>query len=309
MRLALLSRNRNLHSIRRLIHEAAQLGVECTVLDPLDLQILIKDKKNFLLHQGNELPKFDAVLPRIGTSITEYGLAIVRQFECMGTYVVNGSKGIASSRDKFLSLQVLSQVGLRTPATALIRGSRALKPIAQALDSSPLVMKLLRGTQGLGVMLVHSSTSGASVLDTFESMDRELIVQRYMKEGAGRDYRLVVVGDKIVGTMERQARRGEFRSNIHRGGDGHPITLPQSYRRMALKAAKAFSLGLAGVDIMEGPEGPVILEVNSTPGFEGLEKATHRNIGAAILRHIVVETRKQKRLHKRRGGSGARFKL
>jgi len=295
MRLALLSRNKNLHSIRRLIHEAAQLGVECTVLDPLDLQVLIKDKRGLLLYQGTELPHFDAVLPRIGASITDYGLAIVRQFECMGVYVVNQSASIASSRDKFRSLQVLNQHSIRTPATALMRGSRALKPIAQALDSSPLVMKLLRGTQGLGVMLVHTNASSSSVLDTFESMDRELLVQRFMKEGAGHDYRVVVVGDNVVGAMERQAKRGDFRSNIHRGGEGSFVTLPQSYRRLALKAAKSFALGLAGVDLMEGPGGPVVLEVNSTPGFEGLEKATKRNIAAAIIKHIVVEARKHKK--------------
>lgn len=266
MKLAVLSRNRSLHSVRRLVHEAQQQGVDCTILDPLDLQVVIKDRRSSLLHQGQELPRFDAVLPRIGASITEYGLAIVRQFEFMGTYVVNGSRGIAFSRDKFTSLQVLNQHRIQVPASSLVRGSRALKTVSRELDTNPLVMKLLRGTQGLGVMLVQSNVSGASVLDTFESMDRELVVQRYMKEGAGRDYRVVVVGDKIVGCMQRQARRGEFRSNIHRGGEGQPVTLPARYRSIALRAARAFGLGLAGVDLMDGPDGPVVLEVNSTPG-------------------------------------------
>jgi ribosomal protein S6--L-glutamate ligase len=293
MRIVILSRNKNLHSIRRLLQEAKKVNVDCWVINPLDCQMVLEGKHRRMLVNGQELPPVDAVLPRIGTSITDYGLAVVRHFEAMGTFVVNGSQGISESRDKMRSLQVLSQVGLRVPDTILTKGNKSLKPVLQTVKDMPAVLKLLRGTQGVGVMLLHSPVSISSVLDTFYSLDEDLLIQQFLKQGAGKDYRLFVVGGIVVGSMMRTAPKGEFRSNIHRGGEGKPIALPANYRKIAIRAADAFKLSVAGVDIMDGPNGPTLLEVNSSPGFEGIEKATGKNIAAQIIRHVVSETRKK----------------
>jgi ribosomal protein S6--L-glutamate ligase len=293
MRIAILSRNKNLHSIRRLLQEAKRLGVVCDVIDPLDCQLVVDGKTRTILVHGKELDHYDAVLPRIGASITDYGLAVVKHFESLDTYLVNGSKAIAESRDKLRSLQVLSQAGVRVPATVLARGARNLRSALGAVKEMPVILKVLRGTQGVGVMLLHSPVSVASVLETLNTLEEDVVIQEFLKKSPGRDYRVFVVGDKIVGTMLRTAPVGEFRSNIHRGGEGTPITLPASYRKTAVRAAQAFGLGIAGVDLMDGPNGATILEVNSSPGFEGVEKATKQNIAATIMRFVVGETRKR----------------
>ena len=293
MRILILSRNKNLHSIRRLIHESKKLHVECDVINPLDCQLILEGKQRKILVHGKEIPHYDAVLPRIGTSITDYGLAVVRQFETMGTYVVNGSFSIADSRNKLRSLQTLSQAGLRVPNTVLCRGSRGLRNALATVKEMPVVLKVLKGTQGVGVMLIHSVVSLVSVLDTFQTMEEDILLQEFLKESAGSDYRLFVVGGSVVAAMQRTAPKGEFRSNIHRGGEGTPIKVPASYIKLAVKAAQVFGLGVAGVDLMIGPQGPTILEVNSSPGFEGIERATGKNIAQVILRHIVTEGRKR----------------
>ncbi|MBC7386121.1 MAG: RimK family alpha-L-glutamate ligase [Cryobacterium sp.] len=300
MRIAILSRNKNLHSIRRLLQEAKRIGIECDVIDPLECQLVVDGRSRCIQLHGKELPVYDAVLPRIGTSITDYGLAVVKHFEILDTYVVNGSQSISESRDKFRSLQVLSAAGVRVPATVLARGSKNLRGALAAVREMPIILKVLRGTQGVGVMLLHSPISVASVLETLNTLEEDVLIQQFLKESAGRDYRVFVVGGKIVATMLRTAPTGEFRSNIHRGGEGSPITLPASYRRIAIRAAAAFGLGVAGVDLMEGPSGPTVLEVNSSPGFEGIEKATKRNIAATIMRFLAVETRKKIRRENRR---------
>ncbi|MBS1964030.1 MAG: RimK family alpha-L-glutamate ligase [Bdellovibrionales bacterium] len=292
MRIAILSRNKNLHSIRRLLQEAKRLGVICDVVDPLDCQLVVEGKSRTIFYHGHELPRYDAVLPRIGASVTDYGIAVVKHFESMDTYVVNGSKAIGESRDKLRSLQVLSQSGVRVPATVLARGARNLRAALASVKEMPVILKVLRGTQGVGVMLVHSPVSLASVLETLNTLEEDVLIQEFLKKSAGRDYRIFVVGGKIAAAMLRTAPTGEFRSNIHRGGEGTPVTLPKSYRRSAIRAAAAFGLGVAGVDLMDGPGGATILEVNSSPGFEGIEKATKQNIAALIMRHVVGETRK-----------------
>lgn len=300
MRIAILSRNKNLHSIRRLLQEAKRLNIDCDVINPLDCQLVIEGKSRKILFHGQELPRYDAVMPRIGTSITEYGLAVVRQFESQGTYLVNGSQAIAESRDKLRSLQVLSQHGLRVPVTVLSHGSRNLRSGLMAVKEMPVVLKLLRGTQGVGVMLLHSPVSVASVLDTLNTLEEDVLMQQFLKQGAGRDYRVFVIGGEIVAAMIRTAPKGDFRSNIHRGGEGTLVTLPPSYKRVAVRAAQAFSLGVAGVDIMEGPNGPTLLEVNSSPGFEGIERATRKNVAGMIMRYVVNQVRKRIRREKRR---------
>ena len=293
MRIAILSRNKNLHSIRRLLQEAKKLHVECYVIDPLDCQLVVEGKTRKILIHGQELPYFDSIMPRIGASITDYGLAVVKHFESMGTYVINGSKAIAESRDKMRSLQVLSETGLRVPTTVLCRGSKALRSALTAVKEMPVILKVLRGTQGVGVMLLHSPVSVASVLDTLNTLDEDVILQEFLRQGAGKDYRAFVVGGRVIATMLRTAPQGEFRSNIHRGGEGKLVTLSASYRRVAVRAAQVFNLGVAGVDIMEGPNGPTLLEVNSSPGFEGIEKVTGRNVAAIIMRYFIGETRRR----------------
>lgn len=269
------------------------MGVDCDILDPLDCQLIVEGRQRKILLHGKELPEYDAVLPRIGASVTEYGLAVVKHFESMGTFVANGSKGIAESRDKMRSLQVLSEAGVRVPTTVLTRGAKSVRNALSAVKEMPVILKVLRGTQGVGVMLLHSPMSVASVLETLNTLDEDVLIQQFLKESAGRDYRVVVVEGRIVATMLRTAPVGEFRSNIHRGAEGSPITLPASYRRSAIRAAQAFGLGVAGVDLMEGPNGVAVLEVNSSPGFEGIEKTTKRNIAAVIVRYVVSEARKR----------------
>ncbi len=313
MRIAILSRNKNLHSIRRLLQEAKRLGVVCDVIDPLECQLIVDGKSRAIFYRGQELPHYDAVLPRIGASVTDYGIAVVKHFESLDTYVVNGSNAIGESRDKLRSLQVLSQAGVRVPATVLARGARNLRNALVSVKEMPVILKVLRGTQGVGVMIVHSPVSLASVLETLNTLDEDVLIQEFLKKSAGKDYRIFVVGGTIVAAMLRTAPTGEFRSNIHRGGEGTPITLPKSYRRTAIRAAQAFGLGIAGVDLMEGPNGATILEVNSSPGFEGIEKATKRNIAAMIMRYMVAETRKRilrnrRRLQAKRKKAGSRKK-
>jgi ribosomal protein S6--L-glutamate ligase len=293
MRIAILSRNKNLHSIRRLLQEAKRLNIDCDVIDPLECQLVLEGKNRSILHHGRSLPHYDAVLPRIGASVTDYGIAVVKHFESLDTYAVNGSKAIGESRDKLRSLQILSQSGVRVPTTVLARGAKNLRNALVSVKDMPVVLKVLRGTQGVGVMLVHSPVSLASVLETLNTLEEDVLIQEFLKKNAGRDYRIFVVGGTIVASMLRTAPTGEFRSNIHRGGEGTPITLPKSYRRTAIRAAQAFGLGVAGVDLMEGPNGATILEVNSSPGFEGIEKATKKNVAATIMRYVVGETRKR----------------
>ena len=296
IRLAILSRDKSLHSTRRLIQEARKAGVECYVVNPLDCQMIVEKKNNRMMVGAHELPfRFDAILPRIGTSITDFGLAVVKHFELLDMTVVNGSQAILESRDKMRSLQILARAGLKVPATVMCRTSKGLKAALAAVGGMPVVLKVLRGTQGVGVMLLHTPASLESVLDTLRGLDQDVILQQFLAEGAGRDYRVFVVGGQVVAAMMRTAAPGEFRSNIHRGGEGKLIKLPKGFERAAVEAARILKLGVAGVDLMESNQGPMILEVNSSPGFEGIEKATGLNIAGQIMRYMVGEARKARR--------------
>jgi ribosomal protein S6--L-glutamate ligase len=241
------------------------------------------------------IPHYDAVLPRIGASITEYGLGVVQQFEMLGMFTVNTAQAIANSRDKMRSLQILTQEGLQVPATVLTRSARGLPMAVDAARGMPVVLKVLQGTQGVGVMLVHTPISLGSVLDTLRSLDQDVLIQQFIAEGMGRDYRAFVVGNKVVAAMMRTAPEGDFRSNIHRGGEGRLVKLPKPFQEAAIRAVKAVGLQIAGVDLMETHSGPTVLEVNSSPGFEGIEKATGLNIAGAILKHIAQVARKGRR--------------
>ncbi len=295
MKLAILSRNRQLHSIQRLLKEARALKVDCTVFDPLDCQIVVSKEGSKILIHDRLAPPIDVVIPRIGTSITDYGLAVVKQFELLGIKVVNGSIGIAQSRDKLRCLQVLAEKGFDIPITVLMRGSRAIKVALRHVHGTPAIIKLLQGTQGVGVMLVESPSSAESVIDTMSGLQQDVIMQQYIAESRGSDIRAFVIGNQVVAAMRRQARMGEFRSNIHRGGEGVPITLKEPVKRLAVQAVKAVGLTVAGVDILESLTGPKIIEVNSSPGFEGIEKATGLNVAKMIVQHAKQTARSPKK--------------
>jgi ribosomal protein S6--L-glutamate ligase len=287
MRLAVLTRNRNLHSIRRLLQEASKLGVQLDTINPVECQVIIDGAASRIVVGSQELPHYDAVLPRIGASITQYGLAVVKQFEMLGMFTVNSSLAIADSRDKFRALQMLNQSGIRVPATVLTRSQRTLRSTSRAVGGMPVIAKLLQGTQGVGVMLLHTPASFQSVVETLWDFGVDVFVQQFLKEGAGSDYRAFVVGNRVVAAMQRTASRGEFRSNIHRGGEGSLVRLPKAYERAAVQAAQVFGLEIAGVDLMASKGGPAVLEVNSSPGFEGIERATGLNIAGEIIAHMA----------------------
>ncbi|MCM2324531.1 MAG: RimK family alpha-L-glutamate ligase [Oligoflexia bacterium] len=297
MRLAILSRNKNLHSIRRLLAESRKSRhpkIRCDVINPLDCQLVLNGaahgpgRPRAQVFVGSQpLPPYDAVLPRIGASITDYGLAVVKQFEAMGVRAVNGTRAIAESRDKMRSLQILSQAGLGVPPSALTRSYRGFRAAVEAVGGLPTVLKVLQGTQGRGVMLLNAPISLITVHETLRSLGQDVIIQQFLAEGAGRDYRAFIIGDRVVAAMMRTAPEGEFRSNIHRGGEGSLVRLPKAFERTAIRAARVLGLEIAGVDLMESHNGPVVLEVNSSPGFEGIERATGLNIAALIIKHIV----------------------
>lgn len=295
MRVAILSRNKNLHSIRRLLLEARKARVQCDVINPLECQLVVDGRHSRVLVGGVPIPRYDAVLPRIGASITDYGLAVVKHLESLGIRTVNGSQAIAESRDKMRCLQILSANGILVPPSVLSHSARGLRASVDAVGGMPVVLKVLQGTQGKGVMLVHSPISLGTVHETLKSLDQDVIIQHFIAEGAGRDYRAFVIGEKVVAAMMRTAAQGEFRSNIHRGGEGTLVKLPKDFERAAIRSARVLGLDIAGVDLMESSRGPMVLEVNSSPGFEGIEKATGLNIAAAMVKQIRAATRKRGR--------------
>jgi ribosomal protein S6--L-glutamate ligase len=287
MKVAILSRNRQLFSIQRLLKEAKSLRHQCEVFDPLDCQVIVGKGVNNILVHDRPLPSVDVVIPRIGTSITDYGLAVVKQFETLGMKMVNGSKGISQSRDKLRCLQLLSEKGFDVPTTVLTRSNRGFRVALRHVQGTPAIMKMIQGTQGVGVMLVESPASAESVIETMWSLGQDVLVQQYISESAGRDIRAFVIGDQVIASMRRQARDGEFRSNIHRGGEGIPIELKDQFKRVAVQAAKTLGLTVAGVDMLESLTGPKIIEVNSSPGFEGIEAATGLNVARMLVQHAV----------------------
>ncbi|MGE3262504.1 MAG: RimK family alpha-L-glutamate ligase [Bacteriovoracia bacterium] len=296
MRLLILSRSRNLHSTRRLMEEARRLKVECLVVNPLRCQLKVGVDGPEVFVYGKKLDGVTVVLPRIGTSITEYGLLVVRHFECMGAKVLNSSDAILNSRNKFRAMQACAAKGIAMPLSVM---SRSLSDIHQGfrmVGKFPMVMKLLQGAQGIGVMLGHDRASVESVMSTILGFDKDLILQEYVKEAGGSDVRVLVIGGKVVAAMRRTARKGEFRANVHRGGWGESLTrLPKRYERMALTAAKAVGLDIAGVDLLESSTGPKLLEVNSSPGFQELEKATGINVAEKMIRAAIRKGAKKKR--------------
>jgi ribosomal protein S6--L-glutamate ligase len=286
MRVVILSRQAELYSTRALAHEGERRGHAVRVLDTLQFDLCIRRRKPELLYGGEPVGLVDAVIPRIGASITFYGLAVVRQFEMMGVYCLNESQAIARSRDKLRSLQLLCRHDVGVPPTVFTRQVDHVADCVELVDGPPVVVKLLEGTQGIGVVLAETERAASSVIEAFHGLDQNILIQKFIAEAKGADIRALVVGRKVVAAMRRQAVAGEFRSNLHRGGTATKVRLPAEYRKTALAAARVLGLRLAGVDMLESKDGPMIVEVNSSPGLEGIEKATGITISEAVFEHL-----------------------
>lgn len=298
MHILLLSRNPSLYSTSRVVLSARARGHEVSVIDPLDFQMVVVSKRPTLLVGGARAPKFDVVVPRIGASITNYGLAVVRQFDLMGVPVLNSASAIARSRDKLRALQLLAIAGMDVPTTICARTPAGLDAAVDLVGGCPAIVKLQQGTQGIGTMIADTEQAVHALLETFWAMGQDIVLQEYVKESKGRDVRILVVGGKVIASMRRVAKKGEFRANLHRGGVGQNVTLPASYKRVAVKAAEVMGLEVAGVDVLEGKRGPRILEINSSPGIEGIERATGVDVAAAIVAHIERFARRRARSKK-----------
>ena len=281
--LAVLSRKKSLYSTRRLVEAARARGMRTRVLDVLACNLVLERGEPRLFVAGEELRDVAVAVPRIGASVTAAGLAVVRQLEAQGVPVVNGAEGIANSRDKLRALQLLAEAGVDMPRTVLARGGGDMKELLAHVGGLPAILKLIQGTQGVGVMIAHSEAEVDSILSTLWDLGQEILLQEFIAESHGRDVRALVVGDRVVGAMRREARSGEFRSNLHRGGEGTAVELPPHYAQAAVRAAQVLSLAVAGVDLLEAQAGPKVMEVNSSPGFEGLERATGIDIAGAIV--------------------------
>ncbi|WP_039033845.1 30S ribosomal protein S6--L-glutamate ligase [Shewanella sp. ECSMB14102] len=294
MQIAILSQNKTLYSTRRLVEAAQERGYQVQVINPLECYMNISMQQSSIHIGGVELPSFDAVIPRIGAGITFYGTAVVRQFEMMSTYTLNSSMGISRSRDKLRSMQLLSRKGIGLPVTGFANKPSDIPDLIDMVGGAPLVIKLLEGTQGIGVVLAETRKAAESVIEAFMGLKANIMVQEYIKEAQGADIRCFVLGDKVIAAMKRQALPGEFRSNLHRGGTATLVKLSPEERSIAVRAAKTMGLNVAGVDILRSNHGPVVMEVNSSPGLEGIEAATGKDVAAAIIEFIAKQKRKSK---------------
>lgn len=285
MRLIVLSRNRSLYSTRRLVEAAKERGHEVRVLDHLRCFMDITSDKPTIHYAGEEFGKHDvdAVIPRIGASVTFYGNAVVRQFEMMGVYCVNESVALSRSRDKLRSLQLLSRKGIGLPITTYAHYPHDIDSVIDEVGGAPLVIKLLEGTQGKGVVLAETKKAAESVIQAFMQIGANILVQEFVKEAGGSDIRCFVIGGKVVAAIERKAQPGEFRSNLHRGGTANLVKLKPKERQVAVNAAKIMGLNVCGVDLIRSDRGPLIMEVNSSPGLEGIEKATGKDVAGMII--------------------------
>ncbi|EDK25845.1 ribosomal protein S6 modification protein, partial [Vibrionales bacterium SWAT-3] len=284
--IAILSRNENLYSTARLKQAGEARGHQVDVIDTLHCDIDIASNNPKIRYMGEELPQYDAVIPRIGASITFYGTAVVRQFEMMGTFCINESVAISRSRDKLRSLQLLSRKGIGLPKTGFASRPDKIQDLIKNVGGAPLVIKLLEGTQGIGVVLAETNKAAESVIEAFMGLKANILVQEFIEEANGADIRCFVVGNKVIAAMKRQAGEGEFRSNLHRGGTAQLVKLTKEERATAINAAKIMGLNLCGVDILQSKNGPVVMEVNSSPGLEGIEKATGKDVADMIFEFI-----------------------
>jgi len=286
MKIAILSRNSSLYSTRRLVEAAEKRGHQAHVIDHSKCNIEIEQSGPSLYYGDQYLKGFDAVIPRIGASVTFYGTAVVRQFEMMNVFSAVGSRGIIHSRDKLRCLQVLSREGLGLPKTVFTNYSKNVEHVVESAGGAPVVLKLLEGTQGLGVVLAENQNAAQSVLEAFNGLKARVIVQEFIKEAKGADIRAFVVDGQVVGAMKRQGKPGEFRSNLHRGGSSRIIELSKEEEETAIRAAEAVGLGIAGVDLLQSVRGPLVLEVNSSPGLQGIESTTGKDIADIIIQYL-----------------------
>ena len=286
MKIAILSRQPRCYSSRRLREAAKARGHGVQVLDTLRFAISLEEEGPELFYRGRKLSNFDAVIPRIGASITFYGLAVLRQCEQMGIYAPNESVAIARSRDKLRAIQMLSRHSIGIPATEFVRHSSDILPAIRRVGGVPVIIKVLEGTQGVGVILAETEKVAEAIIQTLQGAKQNVLIQKFVKESQGRDIRAFVVGDRVVGAMRRMAKPGEYRSNVHRGASVEPVTLPPEFERTALRATQIMGLGVAGVDMLESDEGPQILEINSSPGLQGIEKATGLDVASSIIEYL-----------------------
>jgi ribosomal protein S6--L-glutamate ligase len=294
MNIGILSRKASLYSTNRLVEAARERGHEVRVVNYLRAYMEINEERPRVLYQDlvsdrnavEEELQFDAVIPRIGASYTFYGTALVRQFEMMGVFTANESQAITRARDKLRSIQILSRARVGLPVTTFAHDARHSKGLIDRVGGAPLIVKLLEGTQGLGVVLAETRKAAESVIGAFRQLDANILVQEFIKEAAGSDLRVIVIGGKVVAAMERHAAPGEFRSNLHRGGHAEKARLTPTERKTAAQAAKALGLNVAGVDMLRAERGPVVIEVNSSPGLEGVERATGVDVAGRIIAFI-----------------------
>ncbi|PJA08459.1 MAG: 30S ribosomal protein S6--L-glutamate ligase [Flavobacteriales bacterium CG_4_10_14_0_2_um_filter_32_8] len=301
LKIVILSRNADLYSTKRLVEAAEQRGHEAMVIDHAKCSVLMEKSKPAIMYNGEFLHKTDAIIPRIGASVTFYGTAIVRQFEMMNVFSTSESQAITRSRDKLRSLQLLSREGLGIPKTVFAKHPKNLdvEGLIENVGGAPLIIKILEGTQGLGVVLADTTNSAKSMIEAFSGIKTNILIQEFIKESRGVDIRAFVVNGEVVGAMERRGKEGEFRSNLHRGGKGTIIQLTRKETNTALRAAKAHGLSIAGVDMLRSSRGPLILEVNSSPGLQGIEGATQVDIAGKIITFIEqnVTKRIKRNLH------------
>lgn len=294
MNIAILSRDTSLYSTTRLKEAGEQRGHKVEIINHMKCVLLIEKKNPMVWYNGRKLDYFDAIIPRIGASVTFYGAAVVRQFEMMKVFTAVESQALIRSRDKLRSLQILSRAGIGMPKTIFMDYSRETEGVIEAVGGAPVVIKLLEGTQGLGVVLAENKKAAQSVIEAFHGVHARIIVQEFIKEAKGADIRAFVVDGEVVGAMRRQARDGEFRSNLHRGGHAEVVKLSKSERAIAISAANKMGLGVAGVDMLPSKRGPLIIEVNSSPGLEGIEGATKVDVATKIIRYLEKNAGKKK---------------
>ncbi len=286
MKVALLARNPKLYSHQRLVEAAEEMGHEIRVIDTLKVYMNITSHRPQIRYGGETLTGFDAVIPRIGASVTFYGLAVLNQFEMTGVYPLNSSDAIAKSRDKLRCLQLLSRAGIGLPVTGFAHATQFTDDLIEMVGGAPVVIKLLEGTQGIGVVLGDTHRSAKSVIEAFRGLDANIMVQEFIKEAGSTDIRCLVVGDKVGASMMRKGQEGDFRSNLHRGGTASTVRITPEERSTAVRSAKLMGLNVAGVDMLRSNHGPVVMEVNSSPGLEGLEKATGVDVAGKIIKYL-----------------------
>ena len=294
MKIAVLSRNRKLYSTRRLIEAAETRGHEVHVYDVLRCYMNIASNRPSIHYKGEELTGFDAVIPRIGASVTFYGAAVLRQFEMLGVYPLNESVAVTRSRDKLRSLQLLARKGIGLPVTGFAHSPDDVQDMLNMVGGAPAVIKLLEGTQGIGVVLAETKKAAESVIEAFMGLKANILIQEFIKEAGGADIRCLVVGGKVVAAMKRQGKEGEFRSNLHRGGSAVVVRLTPEERSTAARAASIMGLNVCGVDILRSNHGPVVMEVNSSPGLEGIETSTQKDVAGMIIEFIEKNAKPNK---------------